>query len=113
MPATIVVVHDEPESLGEITEGLRSAGYDVAAFLDPLAAIAALERARVLITRVQFTRGRPHGIALAQMAQVRRPGIKLVFTALPEYELEAKALGEFLPLPIRMPELLETVDRLI
>jgi DNA-binding NtrC family response regulator len=113
MPATIVVVHPDPETLGEISAALRTAGYDVAEFIDPLAAIAALERARVLITLAQFGQGRLHGIALAQMAQARRPGIKIVFTALPEYEWEVKGLGEFLPLSVSVPELLETVERLV
>jgi DNA-binding NtrC family response regulator len=113
MPATIVVVHDDPELLGEISAALRNAGYDVATFLDPVAAIAALESARLLITRAQFGRERLHGIALAQMAQARRPRIKIVFTALPEYEWEVKGLGEFLPLSVSVPELLETVERLV
>lgn len=113
MPASIVVVHDYPEQLDQMVSALKNAGHDVAAFRDPLQAIASLHQGKVLITRIEFGPGKPHGISLAQMAQTRRPGIKIVFTALPEYEAEAEELGEFLPLPVNLPELVRTVCRVL
>ena len=53
-----------------------------------MAALDALENAQrveVLITRVRFPPGKPNGIALALMARHKRPGIKVLFTARPEF----------------------------
>jgi PleD family two-component response regulator len=51
------VVHDEPKSSKQTVEALRLVRYEVAAFIDPMAALDALENAQrveVLITRVRF-----------------------------------------------------------
>ncbi len=116
MPARIVVVHDEAEFTDEVVSALLHAGWEAVGFLDPMAALDALGRAHdieLLITRVRFGLGKPHGISLALMARHRRPKIKLLFTALPEYEAEAIKMGAFLPLPIDMPELLTVVAGLL
>ena len=116
MPARIVVVHDEPEFTDAVVSALLHAGWEAVGFLDPMAALDALGRAHdieLLITRVRFGLGKPHGISLALMARHRRPKIKLIFTALPEYEAEAIKMGAFLPLPIDIPELLTVVDGLL
>jgi hypothetical protein len=39
----------------------------------------------LLITRVDFSPGKPNGISLARMARYKRPTIQVVFTALPEF----------------------------
>ncbi|HME20527.1 MAG TPA: hypothetical protein VKI44_04060 [Acetobacteraceae bacterium] len=74
MPARVVVVHDDPEFVARTATGLRVAGYDVATFTDTLAATDALDKAEriveVLITRVLFPKGQPHGVALALMARM-------------------------------------------
>jgi DNA-binding NtrC family response regulator len=86
MPARVVVVHDEREFVDEVATALRSAGHEVATFPDPIAAWDALEAARqteVLLTRVLFQPGKSNGVALARMARTNRPGIRVLFTALP------------------------------
>ena len=113
MFAQIVVVLDQPAPLEDMAIALRGAGHVVMAFADPLAAMPALASARVLVTRVNFAPGKPHGIALAQMAKVKNPGIKVLFTASSKYEAEAQELGEFLPLPVSMSDLVSTVGRLL
>ena len=116
MPARIVVVHDEAEFTDAVVGALLHAGWGAVGFLDPMAALEALGRAQdieMLITRMRFGLGRPHGISLALMARHRRPKIKLLFTALPEYEAEAIKMGAFLPLPIDIPELLAVVDGML
>jgi DNA-binding response OmpR family regulator len=116
MPARVILVHDDPEVLEPATAALRVAGHDVAAFADSMAAISALEDARVaelLITRVRFPLGTPNGVSLARMARIKRPGIKVLFAALPEMEEHAGDLGEFMPMPVDMSELVATVTRVL
>ena len=95
---------------------LRAAGYDVVAFLDSMSGIDALEhpkRIELLITRVRFPAGTPNGAALARMARLKRPGIKVLFVSFPEVRQHTEGLGEFLPRPISTDELLETVGRML
>ena len=116
MPATIVIVHDDPEFAEPALAGLRAAGYDVVAFLDSMSGIDALEhpkRIELLITRVRFPAGTPNGAALARMARLKRPGIKVLFVSFPEVRQHTEGLGEFLPRPISTDELLETVGRML
>jgi DNA-binding NtrC family response regulator len=116
MPARVVVVHDEPELLTELVAAIRLAGHDVAAFVDPMKALDALDvaqRIEVLITRVQFPQGKPNGIALALMARTKRPGIRVVFTARPEFAQATEGLGTFTPAPINVAEVVITVGRLL
>jgi predicted protein tyrosine phosphatase len=47
------------------------------------------------------------------MARTRRPGIKVVFAALQEFEHHAAGLGEFMPAPVSVSELVETARQLL
>jgi DNA-binding NtrC family response regulator len=116
MPARIVLVHDDPEFVGPALRGLRAAGYDVVAFTESMPAIDALEhpkRIELLITRVRFPLGTPNGAALARMARLKRPGIKVLFTSFPDVRQHIDSLGVFLPRPFSTDELLETVGRML
>jgi DNA-binding NtrC family response regulator len=116
VPARVVVVHDETDFSDRAVTALGFAGYDVVAFADPMAALNALdtaERVEVLITRVEFEPGKINGVALALMARTKRPGIKVVFAALQEFEHHAAGLGEFMPAPVSVSELVETVRQLL
>jgi DNA-binding NtrC family response regulator len=116
VPARVVVVHDEPKFSKQTVDALRLVGYEVAAFTDPMAALDALENAQrveVLITRVRFPPGKPNGIALALMARHKRPGIKVLFTARPEFAQHAEGVGEFMPMPASPQELVASVGRLL
>jgi DNA-binding NtrC family response regulator len=116
MPACIVVVHDDPKFVDQLTAALSIAGYDVAAFVDPMAALIALDAAQsleVLITRVHFGPGTLNGAALARMARSKRPGIRVLFTALPEWEEYAEGLGKFMPLPVSVPGVVDAVRRML
>ena len=95
---------------------LRGAGYDAIAIMDSMSGIDALEHAKhieLLITRVRFPSGTPNGAALARMARLKRPGIKVLFAAFPEVQVYTEGLGEFLPRPLSIDELLETVGRML
>jgi DNA-binding NtrC family response regulator len=116
MPARVVVVHDEPGFADQLAGALRLAGHDVAAFVDPMLALDALDAAQhieILITRVEFPPGKPNGIALARMARAKRPGVRVVFIARPEFAAHAEGLGEFLSVPIDIADVVAVVGRLL
>jgi CheY-like chemotaxis protein len=116
MPARIVVVHDEPGLAEEVASALNLAGHQVDVFIDPLAAWDALAAARltdVLITRVQFPPGMSNGLALARMARSNRPGIQVIFAALPEFAIDCEGEGVFLPLPVPAPQVVKIVKRIL
>jgi DNA-binding NtrC family response regulator len=116
MPAHIVVVHDDPAFIQRVVTALRAVGYDVAAFMNTMRAIEALEAAQhieVLITRVVFPMGQPNGVALARMARVRQAGVKVLFTALQETQEHTVGAGEFLPAPVATSDIVEMVGKML
>lgn len=116
MPARIVLVHDDPAFVGPALARLRAAGYDVIGFLDSMSAMVALEHPEhieLLITRVRFPSRTPNGAALARMARLTRPRIKVLFTSRREVQRHTEGLGEFPPRALSMEKLLETVGRML
>jgi DNA-binding NtrC family response regulator len=116
VPAQIVIVHDDDVYLLAATDALKEAGHDVTPFNDPMVALDALTEAhavQLLITRVAFVPGKPHGIAVARMARMKLPGIKVLFTALPKYAEHAEGLGAFMPTPVDLADLVAVVERLL
>lgn len=81
--------------------------------MEALRALEGAETVELLITRVQFPVGTPHGIALVRMARQRRPGLKVIFTAREEMGEFTEDLGELIPHPVSIPDLVETVNRLL
>ncbi len=116
MPGQIILVHNTVGFAHEAASALRDAGYEVAVFADPMPALDALEgaeTAELLITGVNYPSGKPNGVALALMARHRRPGIRVVFTAHADMQPHAEGIGEFLPVPVAIPELVAVVRRLL
>jgi DNA-binding NtrC family response regulator len=116
MPASVVVVHDEPEFIDQLTSALVLAGHGVVAFTDPMAALSAFDAEgdlEVLVTRIRFGPGKLHGVALARMARSKRPGIRVLFTALPEFSEYAEGLGKFMPMPVSVTDVVAAVRSLI
>jgi DNA-binding NtrC family response regulator len=116
VPARIVVVYADTEFSEELATRLRTEGHDVATFPDPLAAWDALEAAKlteVLVTRVEFPPGRSNGVSLALMARSKRPGIRVLFLALPKYAEAIEGVGTLLALPVSVEEAAEAVKRLL
>lgn len=116
MPARIVLVHDEPEFVCATLTVIRRAGYDIIAFMDSMSGINALEHPKhieLLITRVRFPAGTPNGAALARMARLKRPGIKVLFASFAEVRQHVDGLGQLLPRPFSTDELLETIGRML
>jgi DNA-binding NtrC family response regulator len=115
MPARIVVVHDEPEFVDRATSALVLGGYELATFTDPMVAPKTLEAAQYpepLIAHARFPPGKGNGILLALMARPKRPGVGIIFMAQPECMDQAMDLGEFLPIQIGIPALVQVMDRL-
>ncbi len=102
MPARIVVVHDEQDFTDSVVGLLRQAGLEAIGCGSSMTALRLLETARtieLLVTGVEFS-APPHGLSLALMAQDKRPGTKVLFTALEKYRADTDGIGAFMPLPV-------------
>jgi DNA-binding NtrC family response regulator len=116
LPAQIVVVHDDPNFLDGAVTALRSAGYEVALFTDSMSANHALRDARsikVLITRIRFPEGTPHGLTLARSALLKHPSLKVLFVAAPATQHFAEGIGEFLSMSVNAARVVRMVDRML
>jgi DNA-binding NtrC family response regulator len=116
MPARIVVVHDDPTFRDPLVASLEADGHEVEAFVDTFVAWDALQTAQrmeVLVTRVDFGPGKPHGVALARAARRRRPGVRVLIVARSDYTEDAAGVGLFLPYPATVPQVAETVERML
>jgi DNA-binding NtrC family response regulator len=116
MPGQIVLVHNILGFANEAAAALRDAGYEVAVFTDPMQALAALDAAkaaRLLITRVNYPSGKPHGVALALMARNRCPDIRVVFTARADMEPHTQGIGQLLSMPVSIADLVAVVAHLL
>jgi DNA-binding NtrC family response regulator len=116
MRARVILVHDEPGFVCQLTTALESVGHRVTTFPDPLVAwdiVNTGQRFEALITRIQFQAGKSNGVALARMARSRQPGIRVLFTALPEYAAHADGLGTFLAMPVSIQEVTETLRKML
>jgi DNA-binding NtrC family response regulator len=116
VPAPVVFVYDDPEFTERVAATLTQAGYDVAAFTDPMLALDALDAAKtieMLITGVIFGPGKPHGLALALMARARRPNIRILFMAVPAAAEHITGWGQFVPLPATPAEVLGAVREIL
>ena len=110
------MVHDEPSFLDPLVTSLRAVGHDVAAFADPMVAWDALNLSsavEILVTRVQFASGKPHGIALGRWARTNCPNVRIMFVALPEFETDIGDLGVLLPRPVSVAEVAEAVGLML
>jgi hypothetical protein len=116
IPARVVVVHDEPSFLEPLVTSLTAVGVDVAGFADSLLAWDALQFSggvEILVTRVQFQPGRPHGVTLAKWVRERSPTVRILFVALPEFQPDIGNVGVLLPRPVSVPQVAETVCRML
>ena len=62
---------------------------------------------------MDFGPGKPHGIALACSARTRISGIRVLIVGRPEYAEDAAGMGLFLPHPVTVPQVAETVERML
>ena len=111
MPAHIVIVHTDAAFLEAVCAALSATGKSVCGYSDAMQALDALEGAttiEVLVTRVDFGEGKLNGVALARMAQLRRPEVKVLFIARTENQEYTTGVGDLLT----VPDVVAAVDRL-
>jgi CheY-like chemotaxis protein len=86
-PFHILAVDDDEASCYATSKALANAGFVVTYTSDALKALQLLDtdgRFDLLLTDIKMP-GQPHGFALANMARLRRPGIKIAYlTSYPE-----------------------------
>lgn len=112
----IILVHDVPEFVDHTATALRTTGHDVTVFRDTMSALGAFDAGAgidLLITRVGFAPGQPHGVALAQMALMKRPGIKVLFVGVPGRLEHTQGVGELLVAPVTAAAVVERVGQML
>jgi DNA-binding NtrC family response regulator len=110
------MVHDDTEFLQRASIELNRSGYEVTSFTDPTAAFVFLmtrDHIEMLMTRVHFGPGKRNGITMALMARERHRPLQMIFTSLPSQAVHALQFGEFLPMPVSIPRLMDLVKRLL
>jgi DNA-binding NtrC family response regulator len=115
MPAQVVIVHKDQTFRSKAASAVAAEGCSVATYRDALAAMNALEGARlleVLITSLNFEIGRSNGVSLARMARFRKSSIQTIFLVEPDMQdspPDLQDLGILLFEPISLVTLVETV----
>lgn len=115
-PARVILVHDDLAFLTAVAGKLRDGGYDVAAFKGSISAFDALRNCGwidVLVTRVAFPPGQPHGIALAGAARINRPSLKVIFLARPDVAHEVMDESRVLIMPVSPDQVVQAVEELL
>jgi len=108
----VVLAHNEVVFLRACEFSLGHAGYIVEAFDNSMSALSRLEQpdhVEVLVTRTQFPRGQPNGVALANMARMHKPSIKVVITSVPELAAQGEGLGVVLQAPVSPADVVKAV----
>jgi DNA-binding NtrC family response regulator len=116
LSANIAIVHNEPAFLDRATAALLHAGFNVAAFADPIEALNGIEAAEDvdgLVTRVTFPEGKPHGVSLALMLRAKHRRLKVVFVGRSHRIEHTGRIGELVPHPVDLERLVQAVERAV
>jgi CheY-like chemotaxis protein len=120
VPARILIVYDHDPFVRPAVAALREAGHDVVGVIDPMDALAALDRphnVELLITCVEFPAGQQNGVSLALMARHNRPrnssALKVLFLDKPEVLEHAEGVGECMAEPVDVAAIVAAADRLL
>jgi DNA-binding NtrC family response regulator len=103
MPTRVTVVHDDASIRTDLVNALVRAGYEAVGFADTRTALPAIEADQhiaMLITRVSFRVGMPHGVSLALMLRSNHRSLKILFLAQPKMVEYAEGVGEILVSPV-------------
>jgi DNA-binding response OmpR family regulator len=115
VPSQIVLVHDDPEFSLQISDALQAEGLSVTAFADPMDALALMDQPNsflLLISRIQFSHGKPNGVALSRLIKYRR-AVKVLFVTRQENQVHIDDGDEFLATPVSAQEVALAAKRLI
>jgi DNA-binding NtrC family response regulator len=113
---TILLVEDDPTLRHAIDRNLTEAGYRVVAAADTMVALEEISAGEIdlLLTDIVMPPGKPHGLALARMARIQRPGAPVMFitgyydVAAQEGDLPGKVFEK----PVDIDALLAAIDDL-
>jgi CheY-like chemotaxis protein len=118
--ASILILEDDEEYRRFLMDGLSNAGYSVVDSGDANEVLTILDGGvpfDLLITDIMMPRLQPHGIAVGNMAAVKRRGIKIIYItgnpAKVPSNLIDTSVTPLLGKPIRMEVLLETVTTVL
>ena len=112
MLARIVVVLKDPELADATVSALVAEGHDALAVHDSMAALTLLEEAtdiELLVASTYFGERKPTGAALALMTKLRRPDLKVIFTANPELAPLLEDIGRVIVEPISPSRVVEAI----
>jgi DNA-binding NtrC family response regulator len=113
MAGRILIVHNDDDFTTRAVAALEAEGNTVttsSAVVDALDKLDAMPPPDVLITRMRFEPGRPNGLSLANMARHKHPQMKIIFTALRQFQRDVAGLGTFLAAPVSIPDLVAAVN---
>jgi DNA-binding NtrC family response regulator len=108
VPTSVAIVHDEPEFTAAAITALEGAGFHVVTFSDPMVAIDQIENSTTfdtLVTRINFSPGKPNGVSLALVLRNTCPNLHIVFVARSEHEEHTEGIGDFISHPVDMTQL--------
>ncbi len=113
--ATVLLVDDDLSFAEPTARALVAAGIAVLSAKDSNDALGLLDRRRVdlLLTDIRMPVGMPHGYALARMARLRQPTVKILYITGYEDLAEAGrrfASGKILRKPITTDALIAEVE---
>jgi DNA-binding response OmpR family regulator len=103
MPNTVLFVETEEPFARDACAALQGAGFDVVCARDANEALDILETRAfsLLIARIEFPKGQPHGFALGRMARYRRATAHVILLSGPDEDLgEAQRDGLILRKPL-------------
>jgi PleD family two-component response regulator len=114
MLSRVAVVHKKSELLNALSGGLTQAGYAVARFTDPMAALRTLETThfKLLITPIEFDQPETmQGVTLARMAKYKHR--EVLFVARPEMRAFYGGVGELLETSASIRDVLDAAKQLL
>src|ERR1700693_6607950 len=80
--AHIVVVEDDPQYRRMVVRMLEAAGYRATGADGLTSAVSAIEAAAqvdLLLADIGMPAGSPHGLSIGKVAQLRKPGLKVLY----------------------------------
>jgi CheY-like chemotaxis protein len=92
--STVLLIDDDEAFAYATSKVIRGAGHRVITFTDSRKALRVLETVQdfdVVVADVVMPDGHPNGFAIAQMARVRNPALKVVYIS--GYELLSRDLA--------------------
>jgi DNA-binding NtrC family response regulator len=117
MPNRILVIEDDEATRYAYEHALHVAGYQTAGFGSYFGAALEIDEGAgaLLVVDIQLPPGTPHGLAIARMARLRRPGLPIIFvTGYPEMAALADAeTGPIMLKPFELSVLVTTVRELL